>query len=113
MRASSVQGADAASHLIVIVAEPSRAVRDLIVWSAEIRNRSATIAYRDLWVESTYYDENGQVLDRRREPVWVVVEPGESRHVQVVDAARWRPDIARAGLRIVQGEPLPAWRPRQ
>jgi hypothetical protein len=113
MRASSVQGADAASHLIVTVAEPSRAVRNLIVWSAEIRNRSATIAYRDLWVESTYYDENGQVLDRRREPVWVVVEPGESRHVQVVDAARWRPDIARAGLRIVQGEPLPAWRPRQ
>jgi hypothetical protein len=72
-----------------------------------IQNRSDRVAYRDLWAETTYYDQAGTVVDTRREPVWLVVEPRESRRVQIVDGARWRPDVARGEVRIVEAKPLP------
>jgi hypothetical protein len=112
MLSSSVSGADAQAHLVVTDADRSRAVRDLIVWSLVVHNRSDRVAYRDLWAEAVYYDEAGREIDRRREPIWVVIEPGESRRVQLVDGARWRPDVAMAAVRIVQGAPLPSVRPQ-
>jgi len=105
--ATSVAGADAPAHLVVTDAQRWRAVRDLMVWSVVVENRSDRIAYRDLWAETTYFDETGTVLETRRELVWVVIEPGQSVRVQVVDGARWRPD-ARADVRVVEAKPLPA-----
>ena len=49
-------------------------------------------------------------LETRREPVWVVVEPGERRRVQIVDGGRWDPATARTSIRITEGAPLPAVR---
>ncbi len=107
MLASSVEGADAPGHLIVSEARVARGIRDLTVWSVVIHNRSDRVAYRDLWAETTYADAAGQVLETHREPVWVVIEPGERRNVQVVDGARWPPATAHAEMRIVQAAPLP------
>ena len=112
MLSSSVEGADAAGHLVVAEAGRGRAIRDLLVWWVTIRNQSDQVAYRDLWAETVYLNRDGREIDRRREPVWVVVEPGESRRVQIVDGMRWRADIVEARVRIVQGEPLPAVVPR-
>jgi hypothetical protein len=107
MLATAVEGADAPAHLVVTEADVSRGIRDLVVWSVVIHNRSERVAYRDLWAETTYFDRDGHVLETRLEPVWVVIEPGERRRAQVVDGARWPPDTARSDLRIVDGAPLP------
>ena len=107
MLAAAVEGADAPGHLVVTEAHVSRGIRDLVVWSVVIHNRSERVAYRDLWAETTYFDRDGHVLETRQEPVWVVIEPGERRRAQVVDGARWPPGTARSELRIVDGAPLP------
>jgi hypothetical protein len=106
MLATSVEGADPTAHLVVTEAHLSRAIRDLTLWSVVIQNRSADVAYRDLLAETTYYNQAGGVIDTRLEPVWLVVEPGESRRVQVIDGARWRPEVARSEVRIVDAKPL-------
>ena len=108
--ATSVEGADAPAHLVVEDAQVTRALRDLTVWSVVIHNRSDRVAYRDLWAETAYADAEGQALETRREPVWVVVEPGERRRVQIVDGGRWDPATARTSIRITEGAPLPAVR---
>jgi hypothetical protein len=107
MLTSSVAGADVPAHLVVTDAQRWRAIRDLVVWSVAIDNRSDRIAYRDLWAETSYYDQAGTVVETRREPVWQVIEPGATTRVQLVDGTRWRPDAARTEIRIVDARPLP------
>ncbi len=103
---SSIEGADPARDLAVTQRSLRQAFRELTVWSIVVHNRSSHLAYRDLTSEISYFDAAGQVLDVRREPVWLMIEPGESRAVQVVDGARWRADFARAEIRIAHAEPL-------
>jgi len=107
MLASSVTGADASRHLVVADATMSLAVRGLTIWSVVIHNRSSDVAYRDLTTESVYFDEGGQAVDTRRGLSWLVIEPGESRRIQVVDGARWRPEMTRSEIRVLHAEPLP------
>jgi hypothetical protein len=44
--------------------------------------------------------------DTRREFVWIVVQPGETRSGTVIDGTRWSSDWTRADLRVVDAEPL-------
>jgi hypothetical protein len=104
--ADAVPGADPSADLAVTEAGLSRAFRDLTVWSIVIQNRSTTRAYRDLTAETSYFDTTGAIVDTRQEPVWLVIEPGESRAVQVVDGARWREDFARSAIRVIRAEAL-------
>jgi hypothetical protein len=104
--ASSVAGANAAADLEVAHAEVSRPVRDITVWSLEVRNRSARVAYRDLLCETRYYDAAGRVIERRAESVWVVIQPGASVRTELVDGATWQPAMVRADARILAAEPL-------
>jgi hypothetical protein len=104
--AASVVGADPARDLAVTHTVLSRAFRDLTVWSIVVHNQSSNLAYRDLTAETAYFDTTGRLVDTRQEPVWLVIEPGESRSVQVVDGARWRADVDRSTIRIVRAEPL-------
>jgi hypothetical protein len=104
--ASAVADANPSADLVVDRADRSLAVRDLVVWSLVVRNRSAHVAYRDLRCETRYENAAGLVLEQHDESVWVVIQPGESVRTQVIDGARWTPAFARADARIVAAEPL-------
>jgi hypothetical protein len=104
--ASTIVDANPAVHLEIESAEPSRYVRDVISWTFVVRNRSSTVAYRDLLCELRYFDSAGSVVERHREVVWMVVQPGEMRRGTVVDDSRRDAGKAKAELRVVDAQPL-------
>jgi hypothetical protein len=104
--ASAVAGANASTDLGLMRADVSRPIRGITVWSLEVRNQSASVAYHDLLCETRYYDAAGQVVERRVESVWIVIQPGESVRTELVDGATWQPAMVRAEARILSAEPL-------
>jgi hypothetical protein len=105
LRSTKVE-ADPTAHLEVVTSERALYVRGIVSWTFVVANRSRTVAYRDLLCEMRYYDATGTLRDTRREFVWIVVQPGETRSGTVIDGTRWSSDWTRADLRVVDAEPL-------
>jgi hypothetical protein len=104
--ASTFVDANPAADLEIGNAEHSRYVRDVISWTFVVRNRSATVAYRDLLCEMRYFDNAGSVVRTDHEYVRLVIQPGETRRGTVVGETRWGSGWAGGDLRVVNAEPL-------
>ncbi len=76
-----------------------------ILWRVTLRNTSSTRAYRDFLYYANYQDERGRQGVRRHGYIVDVVQPGESRAVEINDGAA---DFAfsRATLEVVLAESL-------
>jgi hypothetical protein len=99
--AAPAASAQAPADLEIAHATLSKPLLNLTVWTLVVHNRSTTTAYRDLVCETTYSNGGGQVLDQHQESVWMVIQPGESVEVQVVDGVTWTPAFAGGQARIV------------
>jgi len=99
--AAVAASARAASDLEITNARVSRPIFNLTTWSLVIHNRSTTTAYRDLVCETTYYDSRDHELDRHDESVWMVIQPGESKTVEVIDGVTWTPETVGARPQII------------
>jgi len=93
--------AQAPADLEITRATLSKPVLNLTAWTLVIHNRSAGTAYRDLVCETTYSDGAGREVARHQESVWVVIQPGASADVQVIDGVTWSQAIAGSEARII------------
>jgi hypothetical protein len=93
--------AQAPADLEITRATLSRPVFNLTTWTLVIHNRSTITAYRDLVCETTYTNAAGRLVEQHQESVWVVIQPGASQEVQVVDGITWSPEIAGSQPRII------------
>jgi len=103
---STIVDAKPAADLEIESADHSRYVRDVVSWTFVVSNRSATVAYRDLFCEMRYFDSAGSVVQTDHEYVRMVLQPSETRRGQVVGETRWASGWAKADLRVVDAEPL-------
>jgi hypothetical protein len=76
-----------------------------ILWSVTVRNTSSTRAYRDLLYYADYQDASGRQVLRRHGYIVDVVQPGESRAVEINDGAADF-TFSRATLEVVLAESL-------
>jgi len=74
-------------------------------WTITIRNRNPLVAFRDPLYFSTYFDEQGNVVDRRHERVKDIFQPGDTRTIELNDGFAG-PAFAKADLKIVAAEAL-------
>jgi hypothetical protein len=74
-------------------------------WTITIHNRNPLVAYRDPLYFSTYFDERGNVVDKRHERVKDIFQPGATRTIELNDGYAG-PAFARAELKIVAAEAL-------
>jgi hypothetical protein len=93
--------AQAPADLDITRATLTRPVLNLTAWTLVIYNRSTSTAYRDLVCETTYTDGAGRAVEQHQESVWVVIQPGASAEVQVVDGITWSPAITGSQARII------------
>lgn len=101
--AAAAASARAPADLEIARTTLSRPLLNLTVWTLVVHNRSTSTAYRDLVCETTYYDGRGQVVEQRLESVWIVIQPGASEEIQVVDGVTWTPAITGSQVRIIGG----------
>jgi hypothetical protein len=104
--ASTMVDAQPAADLEIGNVERSRYVRDVISWTFVVKNRSETVAYRDLLCEMRYVDSAGSVVGTDHEYVRLVVQPGETRRGRVVGETRLGTGWANGDLRVIDAEPL-------
>jgi hypothetical protein len=93
--------AQAPMDLEITRATLSRPVLNLTTWTLVIHNRSTSTAYRDLVCETTYSNGAGHLVEQHQESVWVVIQPGASKEVEVVDGVSWLPEFAGSQARII------------
>jgi hypothetical protein len=93
--------AQAPADLEITRATLSRPILNLTAWTLVIHNRSTSTAYRDLVCETIYSDGAGRDVDRHQESVWVVIQPGASEEVQVIDGVTWSPTVTGSEARII------------
>jgi len=101
--AAPAASAQAPADLEITRATLSKPLLNLTTWTLVIHNRSTGTAYRDLVCETTYSNGAGQMLDQHQESIWVVIQPGASVEVEVIDGVTWSRDFAGSQVRIIAG----------
>jgi hypothetical protein len=79
--------------------------RGSLHWSIVVRNRSTTVAYRDLLYITTYLDEQNGVVEERHERIKDIFQPGAMRAIELNDGFAG-PPFASARLEVVAAEAL-------
>ena len=80
---------------------PSRSIH----WTITLRNRSASVAFRDPLYVTTYVNERGETVDERHEFIKDIFEPGDTRTIEINDGFAG-PAFSTAGMRIIAAEAL-------
>jgi hypothetical protein len=96
---------DARRDIEVVEATRSAGPGRSLHWRVTVRNRSTSVAYRDLLYITTYLDDRQAVVDERHERIKDIFEPGATRAVDLNDGFGG-PPFATARLEVVAAEAL-------
>jgi hypothetical protein len=81
------------------------ATGNVAIWTVAVANDSRRVAFRSLIYIATYTDGNGAGVRRREDVIKDVIQPGETKRLEIVDAFVESP-LTRAAFEIAAAEAL-------
>jgi hypothetical protein len=82
-----------------------RGPRGVALWTFTLRNGNQRVAYRDVFYQTHYRDENGQVVEERHDRIKDIFQPGAVATLEVNDGLLTRP-FASATIDVLGADAL-------
>ncbi|HVH25485.1 MAG TPA: hypothetical protein VM818_01955 [Vicinamibacterales bacterium] len=82
-----------------------RGTGGVVLWTFTLRNNNPRVAYRDVFYQTHYRDESGQVVEERHDRIKDIFQPGDVATLEVNDGLFTAP-FASATIDILGGDAL-------